>query len=162
VSTPNSKKQQAGALTAGTPAPDFTLPATPDQALTLSELDTPAVLVFYPGDWSPLCGDELSMFQSASPLFAAHEAQLLGISVDSAWSHIAFKEDRNIQYPLLADFNPKGRVAQEYGVYRAKDGTAERALFVVDRSRNIVWSHVSPVGVSPAVDGALRAVEGLS
>jgi alkyl hydroperoxide reductase subunit AhpC len=86
---------------------------------------------------------------------------LIGISVDSAWSHIAFKADRKLEFPLLADFHPKGQVARSYGVYRAGDGTTERALFVLDAQHVITWSYVSPVGVSPGVDGALRAVEAL-
>jgi peroxiredoxin len=151
-----------GPLQAGALAPDFTLSATPDQKLTLSELQSPAVLIFYPADWSPVCGDELSMYQAATRLFAQHDAQLIGISVDSAWSHIAFKESRNLGYALLSDFHPKGEVARRYGVYRAHEGTTERAPFVIDRTRNITWSHVSLVSVSPGVDGALRAVEALS
>jgi peroxiredoxin len=150
-----------GLLQPGTPAPDFSLAATPDQRVTLSELHGPVVLIFYPADWSPVCGDELSMFEAAAGLFAADGAQLIGISVDSAWSHIAFKADRKLEFPLLADFHPKGQVARSYGVYRAGDGTTERALFVLDAQHVITWSYVSPVGVSPGVDGALRAVEAL-
>lgn len=161
MTTTNQRPGSSSALSAGTPAPDFTLASAPDRTSTLSQLGSPAVLIFYPGDWSPVCSDELSMFQAASGLFAKHDAQLLGISVDSAWSHIAFEADRGIGFPLLADFHPKGRVARDYGVYRAQDGTAERALFVIDRSGAIAWSYVSPVEVNPGVDGALRAVEAL-
>lgn len=162
MSTSNTQKQPTGPLQAGTRAPDFTLAATPDRDFTLSELGSPAVLIFYPGDWSPVCGDELSMFETASQMLAKHDARLVGISVDSAWSHMAFGEDRKLDYPLLADFNPKGRVARNYGVYRAEDGMSERALFVLDGARNIAWSHVSPLTVSPGIDGALRAVEALT
>ncbi|HEY1825525.1 MAG TPA: redoxin domain-containing protein [Acidimicrobiales bacterium] len=150
------------ALAAGTPAPDFTLLATPDQSLSLSEIEGPAVLIFYPADWSPVCGDELTMFEAASKLFAQHRAQLIGISVDGAWSHTAFREQHKIEFPLLADFNPKGAVARAYEVYDEKNGLCERALFVVDRDKQITWSYVSPVGVSPGADGALNAVEALS
>jgi peroxiredoxin len=151
-----------GPLQPGSPAPDFALPATPDQRVTLSELHGPVVLVFYPADWSPVCGDELSMFEAANGLFDARGAQLLGISVDSAWCHLAFKAERKLDFSLLADFNPKGDVARSYGVYREQDGTTERALFVLDREHKVAWSYVSPIGVSPGVDGALRAVEALS
>jgi peroxiredoxin len=150
------------ALSPGTPAPEFTLLATPDQSLSLSEFDGPVVLIFYPADWSPVCGDELAMFQAASKLFQARGAQLLGISVDGAWSHTAFRADHGIEFPLLADFQPKGATARAYDVYDEKDGICERALFVVDRDKNVAWSYVSPVGVSPGADGALSAVEALS
>jgi peroxiredoxin len=149
------------ALSPGTPAPDFTLLATPDQSLSLSEFDGPVVLIFYPADWSPVCGDELAMFQAASKLFQTRGAQLLGISVDGAWSHNAFRADHKIEFPLLADFQPKGATARAYDVYDEKDGICERALFVIDRDKKVAWSYVSPVGVSPGADGALSAVEAL-
>jgi peroxiredoxin len=150
------------ALPPGSPAPDFTLLATPDQSLSLSEFDGPVVLIFYPADWSPVCGDELAMFQAASKLFHDLGAQLLGISVDGAWSHNAFQADHKIEFPLLADFHPKGAIARAYDVYDEKDGICERALFVIDRDKKVSWSYVSPVGVSPGADGALSAVEALS
>jgi len=150
------------ALESGVVAPDFALLATPDQRVSLSEFSGPVVLIFYPADWSPVCSDELSVFSAASRLFHARNAQLLGISVDGPWCHEAFKEQRNVAFPLLADHNPKGAVARAYGVYRADDDTSERALFVIDEHRNVVWSEVSPVGINPGADGALRAVEALS
>jgi peroxiredoxin len=151
-----------GLLTPGTPAPDFSLPVALEQQVTLSELSGPVVLIFYPNDWSPVCGDELSMFERANGLFEARGAQLLGIAVDSFWSHIAFKESRNLNFPLLADFNPKGEVARSYGVYRDDDGITERALFVLDKDHTVAWSYLSPLSISPGVDGALAAVEALS
>ena len=150
------------ALQAGVVAPQFDLLATPDQRVTLSEFDRPVVLIFYPADWSPVCSDELSVFSAASKLFRARDAQLLGISVDGPWCHQAFKEQRKVAFPLLADCNPQGEVAREYGVYRNDDAISERALFVIDRDGKIAWSEVSPVGVNPGADGALRAVEALS
>ena len=150
------------ALEVGSVAPDFELLATPDQRVALSEFNGPVVLIFYPADWSPVCGDELSVFSAASKLFHARGAQLLGISVDGTWCHEAYKEQRNLEFPLLADFNPKGGVAKAYGVYREQDGTTERALFVIDRDKMIAWSEVSPVGINPGADGALQAVEALS
>jgi peroxiredoxin len=150
------------ALQPGDQAPDFSLPATPDQWVALSELAGPVVVIFYPADWSPVCGDELSMFEAAAGLFAARGAQLIAISVDSSWCHLAFKSDRKLDFPLLADFNPKGEVARTYGVYHEKEGTSERALFVLDAQHKVAWSYVSPVGINPGVDGALNAVEALS
>jgi peroxiredoxin len=150
------------ALSVGSPAPDFSLLATPDQRVSLSEFDGPVVLIFYPADWSPVCSDELSVFTAAGKLFHDRGAQLLGISVDGAWCHEVYKDQRKLGFPLLADFNPKGEVAKAYDVYREHDGTSERALFVIDREKNVAWSDVSPVGVNPGADGALRAVEALA
>jgi peroxiredoxin len=152
----------AAPLPAGTAAPDFSLPATPDQNLTLAELrGRPVILVFYPEDWSPVCSDQLALYQQLLPEFQKYDAELLGISVDGVWSHLAFASDRNLHFPLLADFEPKGTVARTYQVYRAKDGTSERALYVIDADGIIRWSYVSPVGVNPGADGILRALEGL-
>src|SRR5678815_1204945 len=118
-------------LKAGTPAPDFTLPVTPDQQLTLSEFrGRPVILAFYPADWSPVCGDQLALYNELLPEFVRLDAQLLGISVDGAWCHAALSRDRHYHFPLLADFEPKGAVARAYGAYHAADGVAERALFV--------------------------------
>ncbi len=150
------------ALEVGAVAPEFALLATPDQRVSRSEFHGPVVLIFYPADWSPVCSDELSVFSAASRMFQARGAQLLGISVDGPWCHEAFKEQRNIGFPLLADHNPKGAVARAYDVYRSDDDTSERALFVIDADGTVVWSEVSPVGVNPGADGALRAVEALS
>jgi peroxiredoxin len=151
----------AMALNARVTAPDFTLFETPERQMCLSDLGTPVVLIFYPADWSPVCSDELSVFSAANKLFQAHGAQLLGISVDSKWSHQAFKADHQLGFPLLADFHPKGDTARAYGVYRHDDGISERALFVIDADRCVAWSQVSPLDVSPGADGALRAVEAL-
>jgi peroxiredoxin len=85
----------------------------------------------------------------------------LGISVDGAWCHIAFAHDRKLHFPLLSDFEPKGKVAKLYQAYRDEDGTTERALFVIDAEGVIRWSYCSPVGVNPGADGILRALEAL-
>ena len=149
-------------LQAGAEAPDFELPSTPDQRVRLSEFrGQPMILAFYPEDWSPVCSDQLGLYQAVLPEFQKFNAELMGISVDSAWSHLAFAKDRNLHFPLLSDFEPKGEVARTYQVYRANDGTTERALFVIDADGIIRWSHVSPVGVNPGADGILRALEGL-
>jgi peroxiredoxin len=121
----------------------------------------PVIAVFYPADFSPICGDEVTLFNEVLPEFDRFKAQVLGISVDNIWSHIAFSEARNLRFPLLSDFHPKGSVAKKYGVYREQDGTAERALFVIDGNGTIRWSYVSPVGVNPGVDGVLAALESI-
>ncbi|WP_144113940.1 peroxiredoxin [Paraburkholderia sp. BCC1886] len=150
-------------LKVGTIAPDFTLPATPDQKISLAELrGEPVILAFYPADWSPVCGDELGLFNAALGEFRRLGAQLVAISVDSAWSHAAYASQRNLHFPLLADFEPKGEVAKAYGVYRMPEGVCERALFVIDREGRVRWSFVSPISVNPGVDGILDALEKLS
>lgn len=149
-------------LAPGTPAPDFTLPVTPDQKVSLSEFrDKPVILAFYPADWSPVCGDQMALYNEVLPEFHKHHAELLGISVDGVWCHAAFSEHRNLHFPLLADFQPKGAVAQQYGVYREHDGIADRALFVIDKSGVIQWSYRSPIAVNPGADGILEALEKL-
>ena len=148
------------ALRAGTKAPDFSLHATPDQTVSLSEFrGRRVILAFYPADWSPVCGDQVSLYQNVLPEFQRHNADVLGISVDGAWCHMAFRKDRKITYPLLADFEPKGAAARDYGVYSEEYGTSGRALFVVDESGVIRWSYVSPLGVNPGADGILDALE---
>lgn len=150
-------------LAAGTPAPDFTLHATPDQLLSLNELrGHPVVLAFYPADWSPVCGDQMALYNELRSEFHRLDcAEVVGISVDGAWCHAAFKEGRHLHLTLLSDFEPKGEVARKYGVYRQQDGTTERALFVIDKEGIIRWSYVSPLGVNPGADGILEALEQL-
>ena len=150
-------------LAAGNVAPDFTLRVTPDQDLTLSDLrGRPVILAFYPADWSPVCGDQMTLYNEVLPEFRKHDAELLGISVDGVWCHAAFARDRHLHFPLLSDFEPKGAVARKYGAYRKKDGVAERALFVLDRDGTIAWSYCSPIAVNPGADGILEALEQLS
>ena len=150
-------------LAAGNVAPDFTLRVTPDQDLTLSDLrGRPVILAFYPADWSPVCGDQMTLYNEVLPEFRKHDAELLGISVDGVWCHAAFARDRHLHFPLLSDFEPKGAVARKYGAYRKKDGFAERALFVLDRDGTIAWSYCSPIAVNPGADGILEALEQLS
>ncbi len=147
----------------GMMAPDFVLPSTPDQKVKLSEFrGRPVILAFYPADWSPVCGDQMALYNELRGEFARFNAMLLGISVDGAWCHAAFAGDRKLHFPLLADFEPKGEVARRYGVYRAEDGFSERALFVLDGDGVVRWSYVSPVGVNPGADGILDALEKLS
>ena len=147
-------------LPVGTPAPDFTLNATPDQKISLSELKGKRVIIaFYPADWSPVCGDQMSLYNETLKLFNRHNATLLGISVDGKWCHLAFCKDRQLHFPLLADFEPKGAVAQMFGVYDEKDGQAKRALFVLDEEGVIRWNYLSPKGINPGADGILDALE---
>jgi peroxiredoxin len=153
----------AAAVKVGVTAPDFILPATPDQKISLAELrGQPVILAFYPADWSPVCGDELGLFNAALNEFRRFGAQLVAISVDSPWSHAAYASQRKLHFPLLADFEPKGEVAKTYGVYRMPEGVCERALFVIDGEGIVRWSYVSPISVNPGVDGILDALEKMS
>jgi peroxiredoxin len=142
--------------------PNFTLPATPDQQLSLADLrGQPVILAFYPADWSPVCGDQMALYNQILDEFKAYGAQLVGLSTDGVWCHAAFAEARRLHFPLLADFEPKGGVARAYGAYRAREGTSERALFVIDAAGIIAWNHLSPVGINPGADGILAALDAL-
>lgn len=158
-----TRAEPSEALQQGTPAPDFTLHTTPDQTVRLSDFrGAPVILAFYPADWSPVCGDEVTLLNEVLPEFRRRHAELLGISVDGVWCHIAFAKDRKLQFPLLSDFEPKGGVARRYGVYRRREGITERALFVLNEAGMVHWSYVSPIGVNPGADGILTALEEMS
>ena len=149
-------------LSAGTPAPEFTLHVTPDQMLSLKELrGRPVILAFYPADWSPVCGDQMALYNEILPEFHRFNAELMGISVDGVWCHAAFSRDRKLHFPLLADFEPKGAVSKLYGAFRDGEGVSERALFVIDKKGTISWSYISPIAVNPGADGILEALESL-
>lgn len=150
-------------LNAGTIAPDFSLHVTPDQNISLSELKgNPVILAFYPADWSPVCSDEMSLFNEVLPEFRKYKAELLGISVDGYWCHTAFAKNSHLHFPLLSDFEPKGKVAKEYGVYEDTMGLCKRALFVIDKDGVIAWSYLSPIGENPGADGVLETLEKLT
>jgi peroxiredoxin len=150
-------------LPVGSVAPDFTLNSTPDQKVSLSDFrGKPVVLVFYPADWSPVCGDQVALYNEMLGEFADSNAQILGISVDGAWCHLAFAKDRHLHFPLLSDFEPKGEVSKKYGAYHDGSGESARALFVIDANGVIRWNHLSPDGVNPGADGILKALDALT
>ena len=154
---------QSSVLQPGTSAPDFTLNATPDQLLSLKDcLGKPFILAFYPADFSPVCGDEMTLYNEILPEFKRYKAEILGISVDGPWCHLAFSKDRNLHFPLLSDFEPKGEVARKYGAYDNNKGVCERALFVIDETGIIRWSYLSPIGVNPGAEGVLDALEAIN
>lgn len=160
ASDKSSGKSAKQVLPAGTRAPDFSLHSTPDQSVSPSDFrGQPMILMFYPADWSPVCGDEVTLFNELIPEFKRFHAELLGISVDGVWCHLAFARDRKLKFPLLSDFEPKGAVACSYGAYRQSDGVCERALFLIDGEGVIRWSYLSPIGVNPGADGVLKALE---
>jgi peroxiredoxin len=153
---------EASAIAPGQVAPDFTLASAPDQNITLSALRRrPVVLVFYPADWSPVCGEQVMLYNELLPDFEAFGAQMLGISVDGVWCHAAFGKQRGLRFPLLADFEPKGAVARRYGAYEELGGFCKRALVVIDGLGIVRWSYVSPLSVNPGADGILAALEQL-
>jgi len=165
VPAPNFKLRSTQSLRPDreTGAPGFKLQTLPpDQFISLSELrGRPVILVFYPADWSPVCGDQVVLYNELLPEFQRFNAALLGVSVDGYWCHLAFAKDRKLRFPLLSDFEPKGAVARSYGAYRRQDGFTERALFVIDAEGTIRWSYLSPLDVNPGADGVLDALEAL-
>jgi peroxiredoxin len=147
-------------LQAGTIAPDFHLHSTPDQKLKLSDLrGKRVILAFYPADWSPVCSDQMALYNEMKGFFRKYNAEIVGVSVDSKWCHLAFEQSRKLHFPLLADFEPKGAVSKKYGAYNEKDGQSKRALFVIDEEGVIQWSYLSPDGINPGGDGILEALE---
>jgi peroxiredoxin len=153
----------ADALPAGEAAPDFNLKSTPDQSVSLSDFrGSPLIIAFYPADWSPVCTDQMALYNEILPEFKQYGATLVGISIDHAWCHRAFAESRKLRFPLLADFHPKGETAQRYGVYDDEIGMSKRALFVLDGDGVIQWSYLSPIGVNPGADGILAALESMT
>src|ERR1700723_3122889 len=149
-------------LAPGVAAPDFSLHSTPDQLVSLSDFrGAPLIVAFSPADWSPVCGDQMALYNEVLAEFHKFKAAIVGISVAGSWCYAAFAHDRKLHFPLLSDFEPKGGVARAYGVYRSQDGICERALFVIDSDGIIRWSYVSPLGVNPGADGILAALEAL-
>jgi len=150
-------------LQKGDTAPDFELNATPDQKIKLKDFKGKnVILAFYPADWSPVCSDQMALYNEMLKYFNKYDAQIFGVSVDSVWCHLAFEENRKLHFPLLADFEPKGAVSKAYGVYDDEVGESKRALFVIDKEGKIAWSYLSPVAVNPGADGILDALEELS
>ena len=129
----------------GSAAPNFTLPDQDGKKVSLADLrGQTVVLVFYPADFSPVCTDQLSVYQEVLGELEERGAKLLGISVDGAFCHKAFRDQINLTMPLLADFHPKGEVAKAYGVWGEKYGMAGRALVMVGPDgRGAVDAHVA-------------------
>ena len=129
----------------GSRAPDFALPDQDGNEVALGDLQgQTTVLAFYPLDFSPVCTDQLNIYQEVMPELRAKGAMVYGISVDSAFAHKAFQERLGLTFPLLADFNPKGRVASDYGVYVEERGHSQRALVMIGPDLRVTWAHRSP------------------
>ena len=129
------------AIAAGQPAPEFTLKDQDQKEIKLSDYrGKNVVIMFYPLDWSPVCTDEHACFVSNFSQFEKLNAQVLGLSVDSTWSHKAFADKMRVTYPLLADFHPRGAVADKFGVYHADKGITGRAIVIIDKAGKVAWS----------------------
>jgi peroxiredoxin len=132
-------------IAAGEPAPEFTLRNQDGEKVSLSDYRGRRVmLVFYPLDFSPVCSDQLSVYQEVKPQIAAKGVELVGISVDHGFAHKAFQEKLGIDTPLLADFEPKGEVSRAYGAYIDAVGHANRSLVLIDEEGVVAWVHESP------------------
>jgi peroxiredoxin len=132
-------------IEAGTPAPDFTLRDQDGNEVSLEDLKgQTSVLAFYPLDFSPVCTDQLNVYQEVLPELERRGAKLYGVSVDSAFCHKAFQKHLGTSIPLLADFEPKGEVARKYGVYQDDRGVNQRALVMIGPDGIVQWSHRSP------------------
>ena len=163
IASKNQQQQESAVLKTGNSAPDFTLHSKPGESVSFNQFrGRPTILAFYPADFSPVCGDQMTLYNEVLPEFEKFNAQLIGISVDGVWSHLAFSKDRKLRFPILSDFEPKGEVARKYGVYRKQDGMTERALFVIDKDGIIRWSYVSPIGINPGAEGILNALESIA
>jgi peroxiredoxin len=147
----------------GAVAPDIVLPAGPARSWALRDFRGKCVtLVFYPADWEPVSTDQLKHYNEIVPQIRALDAELVGVSVDSIWCHRAFARDLRLDFGLLSDFHPRGGAARAYGVYRPREGTSGRALFVVDAAGLIRWRYRAALEVNPGVDGMLTALEALA
>jgi peroxiredoxin len=129
----------------GEKAPDFSLRDQDGNEVSLEDFaGRSLILAFYPADFSPGCSNQLSLYQEVLGEFEARGAALVGISVDSAYCHRAFREDRNLTMPLLADYHPKGEVSRAYGAYNEERGHSNRCLVVIDGEGIVRWAHESP------------------
>jgi peroxiredoxin len=148
-------------IEAGADAPEFTLKDHRGQDVSLSDYrGGKVVLCFYPNDFSPVCTDQLSVYQEVKPEFDAAGVTLLGISVDHSWAHRAFRKELGIEFTLLADFHPKGEVASTYGAYLPDWGTTNRSLVLIDEDGVVRWVHESPTPLE--IPGANLIFDALS
>ncbi len=132
-------------IESGAAAPDFSLSTQDGDTVSLKDLEGQySVLVFYPLDFSPICTDQLSVYQEVLPELEARGTKLYGVSVDSAFAHKAFQDHLGTSIPLLADFHPKGEVAKAYGVYIDERGHNQRALVLIGPDLTVLWAHQSP------------------
>jgi len=148
----------------GSRAPELDVPAAPDGERTLlaDYRGSPLVLIFYPGDFTPVCTGELGLYNELLPDLEGLGAKVVAISCDSLWSHSAYAKELKLRIDLLSDFHPKGALSRRYEVYRDDIGTSERALYVIDGGGVIFWREVSPIEINPGAAGVLEALEHLT
>jgi peroxiredoxin len=150
-------------IAVGQAAPEFTLKDQSMAEVKLADFrgKKNVVIMFYPLDWSPVCTNEHACVVNGMKQFDTLDAQVLGLSVDSAWSHKAYAEKMGIKYPLLADFNPRGAVAEQFGVYLADKGITGRAIAIVDKGGKIAWFKNYDIPVVPDIDEVAQALAGV-
>jgi peroxiredoxin len=147
----------------GAPAPEFTLKDQDQKEVKLSDFrgKKKVVLVFYPLDWSPTCTKEHACMVNDKKQFEDLDAQVLGLSVDSVWSHKAYADKMGIHYPLLADFHPRGAVAAKYGAYLEDKGITGRSIFIIDKNGNLAWQKTYDIPVVPDIQEVSKALAGV-
>ena len=147
-------------LSVGQAAPDFTLKDQSQKEVKLSDFagKKKVVLVFYPLDWSPTCTNEHACFVNDMKQFETLDAEVLGVSVDSVWSHKAYAEKMGIKYSLLADFHPKGAASEKYGVYLADKGITGRAIAIVNKAGKVAWFKNYDIPVVPDLNEVAAAL----
>lgn len=149
------------AIAVGQTAPDFSLKDQYDKDVSLSEFagKKNVVLVFYPLDWSPTCTKEHACFVNDMKRFETLDAAVLGVSVDSVWSHKAYAEKMGIKYSLLADFQPRGSMAEKYGVFLPEKGITGRAVVIVGKDGKVAWAKNYDIPVVPDVAEVATALQ---
>lgn len=149
------------AIAVGQPAPDFALKDQNQKEVHLSDFTGKknVVLVFYPLDWSPVCTNEHACFVNDMKQFETLDAEVLGVSVDSVWSHKAFAEKMGLKYSLLADFQPRGAMAEKYGVYLADKGITGRAIVIVNKDGKVAWVKNYDIPVVPDLKEVATALQ---
>jgi mycoredoxin-dependent peroxiredoxin len=150
-------------IAVGQPAPDFTLKDQNQKEVKLSDFagKRNVVLIFYPLDFSPICTNEHACFVNDMKPFEKLDAQVLGLSVDSVWAHKAFAEKMGISYPLLADFHPKGAVADKFGMYLADKGITGRAIAIINKAGKVAWLKNYDIPVVPDMKEVEQALTGV-
>jgi mycoredoxin-dependent peroxiredoxin len=147
-------------LAVGQTAPDFVLKDQSQKEVKLSDFagKKKVVLVFYPLDWSPVCTNEHACFVNDMRQFETLDAEVLGVSVDSVWSHKAYAEKMGIKYSLLADFQPRGAMSEKYGVFLPEKGITGRAIFIIDKGGKVAWSKIYDIPVVPDIKEVASAL----
>ena len=147
-------------LSVGSAAPDFTLKDQNQKEIRLSDFSGKknVVLIFYPLDWSPVCTNEHACVVNDMKHFDSLDAEVLGVSVDSVWSHKAYAEKMGIKYSLLADFHPKGAMSEKYGVYLPERGITGRSIFIVDKHGRVAWAKNYDIPVVPDIKEVAAAL----